>query len=151
MAATRATAEVAINTKSGLSADLPDFRDYRGMVMAATKARQAQRGTGTPRPQFAAPRHREIRNKVSGGYDDQQTTRAVAELTGASVGNAASARAKNAKATAEGEGRDRGAANLYANLIDPYREEKRGPSLAAIKNILFAKFCAASARNQILI
>jgi hypothetical protein len=46
MAATRATAEVAINTKSGLSADLPDFRDYRGMVMAATKARQAQRRNG---------------------------------------------------------------------------------------------------------
>ena len=46
MAATHATAEVAINTKSGLSADLPDFRDYRGMVMAATKARQAQRRNG---------------------------------------------------------------------------------------------------------
>ena len=43
MAATRATAEVAINTKSGLSADMPDFRDIGGMVMAATKARQAQR------------------------------------------------------------------------------------------------------------
>ena len=27
-----------------------------------------------------------------------------------------------------------------SNLIDPYREEKRGPGLAAIKNILFAKF-----------
>jgi hypothetical protein len=46
MAATHAKAEVAINTKSGLSADLPDFRDYRGMVMAATKARQAQRRNG---------------------------------------------------------------------------------------------------------
>jgi hypothetical protein len=114
MAATHATAEVAINTKSGLSADLPDFRDYRGWSWQPARRARRSGGTGTPRPQFAAPRHREIRNKVSGGYDDQQTTRAVAELTGASVGNAASARAKNAKATAEGEGRDRGAANLYA-------------------------------------